>query len=221
MYTEDFKLIITEDGSHTLYNSEQQEGYHSIHGALTESNHIFIKNGLETLERPSIKILEMGFGTGLNAYLSCLYATQRNLPIYYTALEKYPLPFDVFSKLNYPDLLKEDKALFLKLHTTSFHNDHSINDQFRLIKVQTDLLNYQTDQNFDLVYFDAFNPDLQPELWTNDVFKKLYNCMSNHSILITYSAKGRVKRALKQAGFQIIPLNGPPGKREITKAIKN
>ncbi|GAB4294599.1 MAG: tRNA (5-methylaminomethyl-2-thiouridine)(34)-methyltransferase MnmD [Marinilabiliales bacterium] len=220
MGIEDFQLVITEDGSHTLYNRKINESYHSRFGAITESKYIFIDNGLKSLKDNKINVLEIGFGTGLNAYLTCLYAIDKKLSINYTAVEKYPLQFDIFNKLNYSDILKKDKSLFTKLHLSPYNARYFFNSNFWLYKLHVDINDMHLTENYHLVYFDAFSPDIQPELWTETVFSNIYNNMMKNGILITYSAKGKVRRVLKSVGFIIETLPGPPGKREITKAIK-
>lgn len=220
------KIRITEDGSSTLELIGMDENFHSIHGAIQESEHIFIQNGLlkKASEQNAICIFEMGFGTGLNALLTRLMAASHNLSIEYLCVEAYPVEMELVEKLNYSEMLKlkGDEADFLyHLHTTEWDVKTKFSPDFQFEKRKATLEDTQLPENkFDLVYFDAFNPDLQPELWTEDVFRKIYLAMKPNGILMTYSAKGKVKRALKTAGFSLNALPGPPGKREITQAIK-
>jgi tRNA U34 5-methylaminomethyl-2-thiouridine-forming methyltransferase MnmC len=217
-------LVITADGSTTLLIPELNETYHSIHGAERESLHVFIDAGLKFLcgkgpaERqvPVIRILEMGFGTGLNALLTLLYAEEHQLQVYYEALEKYPLPEEEVALLNY-----RDRDKLLSLHACAWEKPVALSTGFMLHKRQLDLLNYTPEQRFDLVYFDAFAPGVQPKLWSREVFAKLYTAMSPGGVLVTYSSKGTVKNALREAGFEIKRLPGAAGKRHILRAVNN
>ncbi|MBN2238030.1 MAG: tRNA (5-methylaminomethyl-2-thiouridine)(34)-methyltransferase MnmD [Bacteroidales bacterium] len=220
------QIVITEDGSSTLELIGMDEHFHSMHGAIQESKHIFIQNGLQqkAKEKSTIRIFEMGFGTGLNAVLSLLFAKENDLQIDYFSIEAYPLELELVQKLNFTeqlDLSKEQTNSFQKLHLCAWNLPTEIQACFFLEKrnVKLEELILESD-SFDLVYFDAFNPDLQPELWTEEIFRKIYLAMTSGGILMTYSAKGKVKRAFKAAGFVLNALPGPPGKREITQAIK-
>lgn len=221
------KIILTEDGSSSLFVEELNEHYHSIHGALQESMHIFIQRGLlsEYLQNlETIYILEIGFGTGLNALLTYFSALENHKTIHYTTIEPYPLTSEEVQFLNYTDFIEHPSAnsIFEKLHETSWEQIQQINDTFFLYKQKQSALDVPYPyEKFDLVYFDAFAPDAQPELWTEELFKKIYQCMKPESILITYSTKGIVKRALKNVNFQLEKLPGPKGKREILRAKKN
>jgi tRNA U34 5-methylaminomethyl-2-thiouridine-forming methyltransferase MnmC len=227
------EIRVTGDGSHTLFVPSLNEHYHSTFGAVTESDHIFIKAGLASLPAgmEMVSILEIGFGTGLNAFLACLYAQQNHLMLYYTALEKYPLPDGMEKSLNFSiemtsrfEAHAESRSLiindlFFSLHQICWKKWHEITPFFRLLKIEEDLLAFQpAAENFDLVFFDAFGPDVQPEMWTEEVFRKIAVGMRPGGILVTYSTKGVVKRNLKAAGFSIEKLPGPPGKREILRA---
>jgi tRNA U34 5-methylaminomethyl-2-thiouridine-forming methyltransferase MnmC len=221
------RIEITEDGSTTLKLIGSDEHFHSIHGAIQESEHIFIKNGLlpKAKEQSSIRIFEMGFGTGLNALLTLLFANEKDIKVDYFCVEAYPIEQELVEKLNYSEMLKlkgKETNYLSNLHAIVWNKKIEIlpNFQFekRNIKFEDIVLPKPA---FDLVFFDAFNPDLQPELWTKDIFRKIFLAMKPKGILMTYSAKGKVKRALKAAGFVLIALPGPPGKREITQAIKS
>lgn len=218
------KLIITEDGSHTLLNSELKEHYHSFHGAIAESQHIFINAGLRfaVQNRLSINILEIGFGTGLNALLSFDESTKKNFHCNYTTVEAHPLSENIFSRLNYPELLGISNEIFKSIHCCKWNEEIIISDHFNLHKLHSSILNLKLPVDFfDLVFFDAFGPDVQPEMWTNQVFSNINLSMKKNAILTTYSTKGDVKRTLKSVGFVIEKLPGPKGKREILRALKN
>ncbi|MDA0194277.1 MAG: tRNA (5-methylaminomethyl-2-thiouridine)(34)-methyltransferase MnmD [Bacteroidetes bacterium] len=218
----DIALITTEDGSHSLRNIALNETYHSIHGAIQESQHVFIQAGLQYLLRKNpkdINILEIGFGTGLNALLTTIY--QKTVPIHYTAFEPYPIEASVYDRLNYPSELGANKKLFLALHEANWNNQIEINQGFALHKIHA---RYQEtilpSLTFDLVYFDAFAPEKQPELWELPVLNKIYQAMKPDAVLVTYCAKGQFKRNLKSIGFNVESLPGPPGKFQMTRAIK-
>ncbi|OYT16276.1 MAG: SAM-dependent methyltransferase [Bacteroidetes bacterium 4572_77] len=220
------KIITSEDGSTSIALLDQNEQYHSIHGAIQESEHIFIKHGLQriSLERNTIHILEIGMGTGLNVLLSFLFAQEQELQIHYTALEKYPLEEEWTSAMNYAEKLHHSpnaKQIYEAIHSCKWNTEISLSDRFKFIKINKGAqdINYQ-DLSFDLVYHDAFNPDLEPSLWSEELFNKFYAAMKTPSILTTYSTKGIVKRALKSAGFIIEKKPGPIGKREILNALK-
>lgn len=221
------KLITTSDGSHSLFVEAWDESYHSIHGAIQESKHVFIEAGLNSPdlileEEKTLEVLEMGFGTGLNAFLT--YLAAKNKPIHYTSLEAYPIDLEMVQKLNYTKLLEVNEAdtiIFEKMHQSNWNQTVSISSNFHLCKLNQQLEEANLPSNhFHLVYYDAFAPSAQPELWTEAIFSKLYRSMRSGGILTTYCAKGVVKRILKKVGFEVRPLPGPPGKREMTKAIK-
>lgn len=217
--------ILTEDGSHTLLNTKLQEQYHSKHGAIQESLHVFIRMGLDIIiqQKNVISILEIGFGTGLNAYLTLLEGAHNNVAITYTTIETFPIDTKVALELNYPQqvLNKTHDKLFEQLHEEKWNELIAITDQFKLLKLNTTLEKFESNQLYDLIYFDAFSPKTQPEMWTVEQFSKLFHYMNNGALLVTYCAKGEVKRALKSAGFKVIGMPGPPGKREMTVAIKD
>lgn len=213
------EIILTEDGSHSLIQTELNETYHSIHGAIQESAHIFIDAGLKKCAKDTLQVLEIGFGTGLNAFLTLLETTHQKIT--YTAIELYPLSTESACLLNYPDLLAPNqKDAFYQLHTAPWHNHIQLTPQFELYKIQDDFSKMRLTGQFDLVYFDAFSPEKQPEMWTADRFSMLYDCCKSGAILTTYCAKGMVRRALQSAGFTVERIPGPPGKREIIRAMK-
>ena len=216
------EIIVTEDGSHTLFIPELNEHYHSTHGAIQESMHIFIKSGLEYFDdKRDVNILEVGFGTGLNAFLTCVEAERRGVKINFSSVEKYPITIDEFEKFNYSDRFEtKHKEYFKQIHLVTWGEFKEINVNFKLQKVEVDLLEFAPDSTYDLVYFDAFGPDVQPKMWTEDVFRQMYSCMNSGGVLVTYSAKGQVRRNMQSAGFTVERLPGPPGKREMLRAIK-
>ena len=219
------KILLTEDGSHTLQNGALNETYHSTHGAIQESKHIFIEAGLKEIAKSKneISILEIGFGTGLNAYLTLLENDFLKKKIIYTTLEAFPVQMEIAVQLNYPQLLlnKATDALFDFFHSCNWNKIIAINSDFSFLKIKKKIEDFILTEKYDLIYFDAFSPQTQPELWTKEIFKKLFDTMNDKGILVTYSAKGEVKRNLKAAGFKVVGLIGPIGKREISRAVKN
>lgn len=215
-------IIITEDGSSSLYVPSLNEAYHSIHGAIQESEHIFIAAGLNAeifSSMKNIKIFEVGFGTGLNALLTIIYA--KNRIINYHTIELYPLQEFEWKQLNYSVLEKKNKQIFYDLHQSPWEIITNITDSFTLLKNNIAMQNISLSENeYDLVYFDAFSPDSQPEMWSESVFLTIFKAMKSRGILMTYSTKGIVKRTLQNVGFKIEKLAGPPGKREILRAYK-
>jgi tRNA U34 5-methylaminomethyl-2-thiouridine-forming methyltransferase MnmC len=215
------EIVTTEDGSHTLYVPGMDEHYHSIHGAIGESQHIFIANGFETCSENPVNILEVGFGTGLNAFLTALQCTKSGRIVHYTSVENNPLSKKVTDNLNYHNLCGDNtKELFDHLHSAPWDTDVFINSNFTLRKVLTDVTKNIPPGVFNLIYFDAFGPDKQPEMWTREVFEKIAGATAEKGIFVTYSAKGDVKRNLKACGFIVTLLPGPPGKRQIIRAYK-
>lgn len=210
----------TADGSSTIYVPHWDEHYHSIHGAKQESSHIFIENGLkdyiDKCGRQNLNILEIGMGTGLNVLLTIDFCENINIDIYYEAIEYYPLLSDEYHNLEYNNL-----NYYLSIHESDFGQNITLKEDFILHKKKIKIEDYSGVKDyFDLVFFDAFAPSAQPELWTKDIFAAMYSCMRSGGYLVTYCAKGEVKRNLKSVGFSVIALPGPPGKREMTKAIK-
>jgi len=214
------QLIVSQDGSHTYYIPELREHYHSVYGAIRESRHIFILNGLQTITTSPVRILEIGLGTGLNALLTWQYAQDHRLKVYYTGIEKFPLSNRETDVLNYSALLRLNPRIFTEFHQSPWNQHITTNPFFNWIKLKTDLVTFEPSERYDLIYFDAFAPEVQPELWTETIFRRLYLCLTKGGKLVTYSAKGSVRRALKSAGFVVQKLPGPPGKREITCATE-
>ena len=216
------KLEQTADGSYTLYVPELDEHYHSVKGALTESQHIFIDMGLKHSTVPSPHILEIGLGTGLNCFLTLLTAEETERHIHYTGIERYPLDMETISKLDYPSLIhKGHETDYFAIHQTPWEKDVELSPWFTLHKLEGDFTCYTFDKGYDIIYFDAFAPEKQPEMWEQSLFDKLYHILNEGGILTTYCAKGVVRRMLQTAGFKVERLPGPPGgKREILRATK-
>jgi len=218
------KIIETADGSSSFYNEELEETYHSRHGAMQESKHVFIGEGLIPLHesQDEIAILEMGFGTGLNAWLTALKSKELDLKISYTTLEAFPITSAQVEKLNYSDWGKNEteKIIFSNIHKVPWGEFIEINKHFRIKKIKKEFERFQADEEFDLIYFDAFGPDIQPELWSDRIFKEMHQALKPGGILVTYSVKGSVRRAMKKAGFIVEKIPGPPGKREMSRALK-
>ncbi len=218
-------LQITEDGSHTLFVPGLNEHYHSTHGALQESELVFIQNGLHYIPGciKEINVLEVGFGTGLNALLTVLESKKQKRKINYIAIEPEPITDDILENLNYPTVIggTEAAGYYKKINEAGWVHPTFLSDYFIISKIQAKLQDISLrDEQFHLVYFDAFGPDVQPELWTEQIFAQLFKCLKPEGILVTYSCKGTVKRTLKTAGFEIEKLPGPAGKREVLRAIK-
>jgi tRNA U34 5-methylaminomethyl-2-thiouridine-forming methyltransferase MnmC len=218
-------IMITGDGSHTIYIPSLQESYHSMYGALTESQHVFIKNGLYAVDTnvETVQLLEIGFGTGLNALLTWLEAKEKDRFIDYTAVEAFPLEREIVAQLNYTGFLKDEHAsqVFLALHEVPWDSAIMIDRNFRLYKIHRKILDASFPAGmFHCIYFDAFGPEVQPGMWTGDIFEKMYACLKPGGALVTYCAKGSVRRTLKAAGFRVEKRTGAPGKREMTRAVK-
>lgn len=219
------QIITTEDGSHSLYVPHLEEHYHSTHGAIQESQHVYINAGLGSCPLRNINILEIGFGTGLNAFLSLLQAEETGVTVNYTSLELYPLDIETAKQLNYSQHLTNNAkaSLFTALHTSPWNETIEITPHFSLHKIETDFSNpdnLTTSTLFDVIYFDAFAPEKQPEMWSQAIFDKLYTLSNPNAIITTYCAKGVVRRMLQSAGFTVERLPGPPGKREILRGRK-
>lgn len=218
------KIIVTDDNSKSLLIPEINETYHSINGAMNEAMHVFITNGLfKITDTNPIRIFEMGFGTGLNALLTLNHA--KNTPIYiaYETVEKFPIELDLVSQLQHPTTtgLIELQNEFNLMHTSKWNETHQLSPNFTFKKYQIDIREIELPSNcFHLIYYDAFSPKIQPELWETAVLKKLHNSMVDGGRLTTYCAQGQFKRNLKEAGFEVHGLPGPTGKREMTLAIK-
>ena len=216
------EIIITADGSTTIQIKDWEEQYHSKHGAIQEAYHVFIKMGLN-LFTDNVSILEIGFGTGLNAFITLLESQKRQLDINYTGIEAYPVSLAEINQLNYVKELNahEFEELFKKLHEIDWEIKSVITPNFLFEKKQIQFQNITTKNQYDLIYFDAFGARVQPELWTKDIFAIMYHALKKKGVLVTYSAKGSVRRAMQEAGFKVERLEGPPGKREMLRATKD
>lgn len=217
------EIFITEDGSTSIHLPEMNEQYHSKHGAIQEAYHVFIKNGLNLFKNNSnVAILEIGLGTGLNCFITFLESLKRDLSINYTGVEAYPITNKEFLQLNYVKELKADnhQQIFSKIHQSQWEKKLQISDVFFLNKQQKSFKEINDKNTYNLIYFDAFGANVQPELWTEEIFKLMYKALKNNGILVTYSAKGSVRRAMQVVGFEVERLAGPPGKREMLRAVK-
>ena len=216
------QIVKTNDDSSTLFVPELNQHYHSIHGAIQESQHVFIDAGFNfKKDFNPLKIFEAGFGTGLNAFMTMQNARSENLSCEYWAIEKYPLSDQEASHLNYPSLLDSESSTkhFLELHNSSWGELNKMHDFFHLKKIQGDLKEIELPTNyFDLIYYDAFAPSSQADLWTIEVFKKMCDCLKNNGTLVSYCVKGDVRRNMAAAGFKVDKIPGPPGKREMARA---
>ncbi len=222
----DVQLFETQDGSHSICAPQWDVSYHSRYGAICESMHVFIEAGLRLrgLVKRELSVFEMGLGTGLNVLLTWREACARNWKVRYAAVEVNPLPMDIVAQLNYPIILNEPQAhrIIQRIHQSPWGAPVLLEkDQFVFSKVRVPLEHvYLPEGEYDVVYFDAFAPDVQPELWTEAIFEKLWHAMAPGGVLTTYSAKGIVRRRLRAVGFEVEKLPGPPGKREMTLARK-
>lgn len=216
------EIQITADGSSTIHLPDWNENYHSTHGAIQEAKHVFLKQGLEPLSASEINILEIGFGTGLNCFVTFLEAKKNKVLINYVGIEAYPVTEEEYLQLNYVTELKaiEKQEVFHKMHTCSWEEKHAISPDFRLTKRKQFFKDIEDQNCFNLIYFDAFGAEYQPELWTVAIFKKMYEALKLNGVLVTYSAKGSVRRAMLEVGFTVEKLVGPPGKREMLRATK-
>lgn len=220
------KIIETRDGSHTLLNEEMDETYHSAHGALTESKHVFVQEGLMAVleQAPRAAVLEVGFGTGLNTILTFEKANEVKKDVLYVTLEPYPIEKELIDQMNYAQLLDDEELLdyFEYFHNWEWNKVKQIEDHFIFQKLQLKLEDYfPKEVFFDVIYFDAFAPQKQPEMWTSEQMKHCFALLKPGGVLVTYCAQGQFKRDLKAAGFKVERVKGPEGgKREMTRATK-
>ena len=217
------EIRTTADGSKTLYLPDLDENYHSFHGAIQEANHVFIKNGLnEFKEKDSVSIFEMGFGTGLNAILTANWSEENKIHVDYTGIEAYPISPELCFKLDYAESLNNDKnGDYDKMILAEWNQLVELSEYFKVKKIDSRIENWTTERKFDLIYFDAFGPKIQNEMWGMNVLKKMSDILLPGGMFVTYCAQGQFKRNLKALGFELESLPGPPGKREMTRAIKN
>jgi tRNA U34 5-methylaminomethyl-2-thiouridine-forming methyltransferase MnmC len=216
------EIIKTLDGSTTIHLKEWNECYHSKHGAIQEAKHVFIKNGLSLFEDKPVSILEIGFGTGLNAFITFLEANQKNQIINYTGVEAYPVNADEVLSMNYVSELEANQfeEIFKKMHECDWNQKNEISSNYSLTKRKQFFDEIDDFEIFDLIYFDAFGYRVQPELWSTEIFQKMYNSLKPNGVLVTYAARGVVKRSMIEVGFTVEKLAGPPGKREMFRAVK-
>lgn len=223
---DDLSIIKSGDGSDTILSTNFETTYHSRHGAILESRTIFINAALKFYldntsydENNAVRIFEMGFGSGLNALLTYIFAEEFNLNIYYTTLEAYPINHNLINKINYTEILGFDQ-IFKKLHQLDWNEIHTVSNKFKFSKINDYLDRVSFDQSYDIIYYDAFGPETQPELWNEAILSKMFKILNHGGVLTTFCAKGSFKRTLKSIGFLVESLPGPPGKREITRAKK-
>lgn len=217
------ELYTTNDNSHTLYNSDLDETYHSRNGAVEEALYVYLKQGFEVKAQSTqnISVLEIGFGTGLNTILTLQVAERLNVECDYYTLETFPLSVDVIEQLNYRQFINSNHINnFNQMHECAWNSWQHINPNFKVYKAEKSIHDFNTTERFDVIYFDAFGPDKQPDMWTEQVFKKLFELLKPSGIFVTYSAKGEVRRTLKAIGFDVELLPGPPRKRHMLRAIK-
>lgn len=215
------EIIVTKDGSMSLYMPELDETYHSVHGALQEARHVFIDNGLKLMDREAISVFEVGFGTGLNTLLSLQFALNTQTHLTYHTVEAYPVDVDLIEKLNYENITECNAGSYGLIHNCDWEKEIAIDPRFKLTKFHSKLEELiLKDSNYDLVFFDAFGPRAQCEMWSLENMEKMRNCLVPNGKLVTYCAQGQFKRNLKQVGFLVENVPGPPGKREMTIATK-
>ncbi len=216
------ELIVTGDGSHTIFVPELNEQYHSVNGAVTESEYVYIEKGFRFCKVKNPTVFEVGFGTGLNCLLTLAEATRSQRHTKYISIEKYPLEKEMIQKLNYGSLVPGADDFWKKIHFAPWNEATKISEFFTLKKLNADFLDYQFENGdkADVIYFDAFGPDKQPEMWTPAVFSAIFKTTSENGIFVTYSAKGEVRRQLAACGFVMERLPGPPGKNQMLRGIK-
>ena len=216
------EIIRTSDGSTTMHIKDWDECYHSKHGAIQEAKHVFIKNGLALFPNQKVSILEIGFGTGLNAFITYLEAKKLTQTIDYVGVEAYPISEEELKSMNYPEELDalDSKVIFDKMHDGNWEEKNLLSDSFSLTKRKQFFEEIDDIEKFDLIYFDAFGYRVQPELWTVEVFERMYKSLKPNSVLVTYAARGVIKRNMIEVGFTVEKMAGPPGKREMFRARK-
>lgn len=215
-------LFITNDGSTSIRLDELDETYHSKHGAIQEAYHVFIKNGLSLFEGRSVSVLEIGFGTGLNALITLKEAQNLKQTIDYVGIEAHPVSFDMIVQMNYVQQLDQDnlKSGFELMHHSGWQKRIAITPDFSLIKEKKLFQEINNENQFDLIYFDAFGFRVQPELWSVEIFQKMYKALKKDGVLVTYACRTSIKNAMKECGFTVEKLPGAPGKREMLRAFK-
>lgn len=216
------KLFITNDGSTSIRLEELDESYHSKHGAIQEAYHVFIKNGLSLFEGKSVSVLEIGFGTGLNALITLKEAANFQQTVEYVGIEAYPISYEMAMQMNYVEQLQQEnlKLSFELMHNSDWEKRIAITPNFHLIKEKKLFQEIDHENQFDLIYFDAFGFRVQPELWSTEVFQKMHIAMKKSGVLVTYACRTSIKNAMKDCGFSVEKLPGAPGKREMLRAFK-
>lgn len=222
------EIIKTQDGSTTIHIQEWNEQYHSKHGAIQEALYVYLKQGLKGFltsegvseQSKEVSVLEIGFGTGLNAFLTLMEAEALKLKLKYVGVEAYPISAEELEQLNYPEALKVEAQTFNALHSCSWEVAHDITPNFQLTKQQLKFSEIKDEDTFDVIYFDAFGPRVQPELWTEAIFKIMFKALKPKGVLVTYCAQGNARRAMISTGFKVEKLDGPPGKRHMLRAVK-
>jgi tRNA U34 5-methylaminomethyl-2-thiouridine-forming methyltransferase MnmC len=215
-------LVLTSDGSHTIFVPELNEHYHSVHGAVQESELVFMKNGFDFSKEDPLYIFEAGFGTGLNALLTAARAENTKRKVIYTTIEKYPLGDNIIQQINYAGFAGlNGKKLFGQIHSAGWGKMTVLTENFSILKIHGDLITDEIPGQYNLIFFDAFGPDKQPDIWSEPVFRKISAATKEGGVFVTYSAKGVVKRMLRSCGFTVSLLPGPPGKREMIRAVKH
>lgn len=217
------EIIQTHDGSTTIHIKEWDECYHSKHGAIQEAQHVFIKNGLSLFQNKEVSVLEIGFGTGLNAFITFLEARKMNQSINYVGVEAYPISAEELGSMNYVEELgaKVEAEVFEKMHKCNWEEKVDLSDHFSVTKRKQFFAEINDLDAFDLIYFDAFGYRVQPELWSTAIFSKMYAALKDNGVLVTYAARGVIKRSMIEAGFTVEKMAGPPGKREMFRATKS
>jgi tRNA U34 5-methylaminomethyl-2-thiouridine-forming methyltransferase MnmC len=218
------QLIVTGDGSHSIEIPELNVSYHSKHGATQESRHIFIEAGLLPLmqKRSEIAIFEMGLGTGLNALLTFMETVDQPVKVYYEAVETNPVEPVIADSLNYTTILNRPdlQEVFLQIHQLPWNSPQHLSENFYFYKRNADVADIIFTTTYNLIYFDAFAPEIQPEVWSVEIFKKIYEALEEGGLLLTYCSKALVRKAMEEAGFTVEKISGPWGKREIVRARK-
>lgn len=216
------EIIQTKDGSTSILLPDWNETYHSKFGAIQEAKHVFIKNGLSLFSGESVSILEIGFGTGLNAFITYLEAKNSGQTINYTGVEAYPVSEEDALKMNYVSELgaNSSEEIFLKMHQGNWNEKVELDSNFTLEKQNKKFQEISDEEKYDLIYFDAFGFRVQPELWSLEIFQTMFKALKPNGILVTYACRSSIKNAMKESGFQVEKLNGPPGKREMLRARK-
>lgn len=219
----DYKILNTADGSKTIYLPDMDEQYHSLNGALAESNYVYIEKGYLCKNAKKLVIFEVGFGTGLNAGLTAIKAEKNNQNTLYYSIENFPLSKSVLDQLEHDSLFSGDeKSKFKKIHSAEWNKTEQISDVFSLHKIHSNIIGFDFSglKKFDVVYFDAFGPDKQPEMWSQEIFNAIYKHCNPDAVFVTYSAKGEIRRQLSMVGFTVERLPGPPGKKQMLRGIK-